>query len=187
MIAWYTSAWFDKYVKHDSSADNRLLTERWRNDSIEQGVDPNHDPNMISFYYYSRLDFHRSNGQVFDCEDLRDGCPGMVTNDGYPGTYSYVNIDTSPDSLHGPGSNLRGGCTTRHVRIRFYRAHGRKRITKVKVFVNGKLVMTKRGHALRRITLPVISGKRRHRVRIVEYSGKHVVRRVRLRMRGCAL
>jgi len=49
------------------------------------------------------------------------------------------------------------------------------------------LVLAQRGHALRRIQLPVITGKRRHRVRIVEYSGSRVVRRVRLRMRGCAL
>ena len=29
-VAWYTTAWFDKYVKGDSSADKRLLTTRWQ-------------------------------------------------------------------------------------------------------------------------------------------------------------
>ena len=40
------------------SADRRLLTNRWRNDSEEGAVDPNGDPNMYSFYYRSRYDFH---------------------------------------------------------------------------------------------------------------------------------
>jgi len=187
IIDWYTSAWFDKYLKHQHSADARLMTERWRTDPVEQGVDPNHDPNAVSFYYYSRLDFHRFGGQMFDCEDLREGCPGMVTNDGWRGDYSYIKIDTTPDAATGAGAKLRGGCTTRHVRIRFYRPRGRTPITKVKVFVNGRLVMTRRGHSLRRIRLPLITGRRRHRVRIVEYSGSRVIRRVRLRLRGCSL
>ncbi|HEX4280051.1 MAG TPA: hypothetical protein VHZ27_04745 [Solirubrobacteraceae bacterium] len=99
LIDWYTTAWFDKYLKHDPAADARLLTERWRDDPIEAGIDPNHDGNAFSFYYWSRLDIHLANGQVWDCEDLRDGCPGMVpeSGDGFPGTYSYVAIDTSPD------------------------------------------------------------------------------------------
>jgi hypothetical protein len=41
---------------------------------------------------------HLAAGGTFDCEDLRDGCPGMVRDDGYPGNYSYVAIDTTPDS-----------------------------------------------------------------------------------------
>ena len=57
-IAWYTTAWFDKYVKHQASADKRLLTERWREDPVEAAVDPNHDGNAFSFYYLSRLDIH---------------------------------------------------------------------------------------------------------------------------------
>jgi dienelactone hydrolase len=99
MIDWYTSAWFDKYLKHDPTADKRLQTERWRNDPVEKSVDPNGDPNVFSFYYYSRLDIHRSGGGVFDCEDMREGCPGMVTGDGYRGDYSYVAIDRSPDAV----------------------------------------------------------------------------------------
>jgi dienelactone hydrolase len=99
MIDWYTSAWFDKYLKHDPTADKRLLTERWRNDPVEKSVDPNGDPNVFSFYYYSRLDIHLAGGKTFDCEDMREGCPGMVTGDGYHGDYSYVAIDRSPDAV----------------------------------------------------------------------------------------
>jgi hypothetical protein len=40
---------------------------------------------------------------TFDCEDMREGCPGMVANDGYPGDYSYVAIDRSPDAVRGGG------------------------------------------------------------------------------------
>jgi len=97
LIAWYTTAWFDKYLKHAPGADAQLLTQRWRNDPIEAGIDPNHDGNAFSLYYYSRLDVHLANGQVWDCEDMRDGCPGMVPEsaDGFPGTYSYLAVDTS--------------------------------------------------------------------------------------------
>jgi hypothetical protein len=66
-----------------------LLTERWRDDPIEASIDPNHDGNAFSFCYWSRLDIHLANGSTFDCEDLRDGCAGMVpeSEDGYPGVY----------------------------------------------------------------------------------------------------
>jgi dienelactone hydrolase len=96
---WYTSAWFDKYLKHSASADARLLSERWMDDPIERRIDPRHDGNAFSFYYYSRLDIHRADGSRWVCEDLRDGCPGMVpaSSDGYSGVYSYISIDTSPD------------------------------------------------------------------------------------------
>jgi len=99
-IDWYTAAWFDKYIKHQRSADKRLLSERWREDPVEAEVDPNHDGNAFSFYYLSRLDIHLANGGTFDCEDMREGCAGMVPTrkDGYQGSYSYMAVDTSPDS-----------------------------------------------------------------------------------------
>jgi dienelactone hydrolase len=101
MIDWYTSAWFDKYLKHQRSADKRLLSERWYDDPIEKRIDPGHDGNAFSFYYYSRLDIHLAHGRRWDCEDLRDGCPGLVpaSKDGYHGTYSYISIDRSPDRV----------------------------------------------------------------------------------------
>jgi len=98
-IDWYTTAWFDKYLKHQASADKRLLSERWREDPVEAAIDPRGDGNAFSFYYSSRLDIHLHNGSRWDCEDLREGCPGMVptSKDGFAGSYSYVALDTSPD------------------------------------------------------------------------------------------
>jgi hypothetical protein len=96
-VAWYTTAWFDKYLKGDASADKRLLTTRWRSDAAEAGIDPNHDGNTFSFYYPSRLDVHLSSGSRFTCENLRQGCPGLVTSDGRPASYSYLAVDTAPD------------------------------------------------------------------------------------------
>jgi dienelactone hydrolase len=97
MVAWYTTAWFDKYVKGDASADRRLLTTRWQADSLEAAIDPNHDGNMFSFYYPSRLDVGLARGGGFLCENLRSGCAGMVSDDGRAGGYSYVEVATSPD------------------------------------------------------------------------------------------
>ena len=100
-IAWYTSAWFDKYLKAQRSADRRLLTNRWREDPIEAAVDLHHDGNAFSFYYRSRLDIHLAGGGVFDCENLRRSCPGMVSEPN-PGSYSYLATDTSPLGLDPP-------------------------------------------------------------------------------------
>jgi dienelactone hydrolase len=100
-IAWYTSAWFDKYVKAQKSADRRLLTNRWREDPIEAAVDLHDDGNAMSFYYYSRLDIHLAGGGAFDCENLRKGCPGMVSEPN-PGSYSYLATDTSQLGLDPP-------------------------------------------------------------------------------------
>jgi hypothetical protein len=52
---------------------------RWRSDPVEAGVDPNHDGNAFSFYFYSRLDFGLAGG----------------------GDYSYISIDTTHDAVHG--------------------------------------------------------------------------------------
>jgi dienelactone hydrolase len=96
-VAWYTTAWFDKYVKRDSTADRRLLTTRWQHDALSAAIDPNHDANMFSFYYRSRLDIRRAAGGRFTCEDLRTGCPGMVSADGWNGGYSYLEVATAAD------------------------------------------------------------------------------------------
>jgi dienelactone hydrolase len=113
MIDWYTTAWFDKYVKGDPSADRRLLSDRWFNDGQEAAVDPDGDGNMFSRYYRSRLDIGLAGGGRFDCEDIRPDamrpdppstypastCPGFIprSQDGWPGNYDFVAIDTSPD------------------------------------------------------------------------------------------
>jgi dienelactone hydrolase len=98
LAAWYTTAWFDKYVKGDASADARLLTSRWRDDSLGAAVDPAHDANDFSFYYRSRLDIHRAaGGEHVVCEDLRAGCAALAADDGVTGPFSYVKTDTTPD------------------------------------------------------------------------------------------
>ena len=74
----------------------------------------NPDGDAFSFYSYSRLDVGLPQGGRFDCEDLRDGCPGMVpeAGDGYKGDYSYVKIDTSPDAARGAGRGAQSTVST---------------------------------------------------------------------------
>jgi hypothetical protein len=170
MIAWYTTAWFDKYVKGDATADRRLLTDRWRGDAEEAAVDPNGDGNMFSFYYRSRLDIGLSAGGRFVCEDLRPGCARLSANDGEPAQYSYLDRVTRPDSaVPGAGNTPAGtginGCArtpSRVLRIRYKRT----RITRAVVYVNGKRVSTLKGHAIKRVDIPP-AGNARHVVKIV--------------------
>ena len=98
LTTWYTTAWFDAYLKGDASAFRRLRTDRWRHDEAEGAVDPDHDANMMSRYYRSRLDIGRRRaGDRFVCEDLRAGCPGLLADDGEPRSYDYLSIATRPD------------------------------------------------------------------------------------------
>jgi dienelactone hydrolase len=191
MIDWYTTAWFDKYVRHDPSADRRLLTNRWRADPIEASVDPNHDANAFSFYYYSRLEFHLAGGQRVDCENLRDGCPALTASDGYPGAYSYIGIDTSPDAVVGPGaalkrSNSLTACAARGaITIELPRFRGRP-ITRVLAYVDGRLVARFHGRALRSVRIPGLPGASRHRLRVYEYTRRGLTRRLTRTVWGCA-
>jgi hypothetical protein len=124
---------------------------------------------------------------------LRDGCPGLVptSQDGWPGNYSYITIDTSPDSFNGPGASLRrssglAACTARQsIRFRLPRYKHRP-ITRVVVYVDGRRVLTRRGKALRSVSIPGLAGSRRHRVRVYEYTRKGLARRVTRYVRGCA-
>ncbi|MEO6859264.1 MAG: hypothetical protein ABI323_11885, partial [Solirubrobacteraceae bacterium] len=187
---WYTTAWFDKYLRHEPSADPRLLTERWRGDPVEAGVDRNHDGNGFSFYYYSRLDIHLSNGGHWDCEDLRDGCPGMVNNDGYPGSYSYITIDTTPDALTGPGAGIRAGsgltpCSSwARIIVRWPHRRGRP-ITRVSVYIDRRLVLSRRGRSLRSVSITGLPGNGRHHLRVLAYSHRRVVARTTRTVYGC--
>jgi dienelactone hydrolase len=47
LVAWYTTAWFDRFVKGDKKATARLFTDRWRADADEGAVDPDHDGNLL--------------------------------------------------------------------------------------------------------------------------------------------
>jgi dienelactone hydrolase len=171
-IAWYTNAWFDKYVKGDTSADRRLISGRWRADAAEAAVDPNGDGNMFSWYYRSRLDIGLSGGGRFLCEDMRPGCPGMVDDDGQPAGYDYLKIATSPDEGGGantPAGTGINGCVNRAGRV--LRLHYKVRIVRATVFINGKRVKVYRGRSLRRVTIPP-AGSGRHEVKIVLVSSR---------------
>jgi dienelactone hydrolase len=97
LTTWYTTAWFDAYVKGDATAQRRLRTDRWRHDAPSAAVDPDGDPNMMSRYYRSRLDIGRG-GERFVCEDLRSGCPGLLAGDGAGKDYDSLSVVTSPDA-----------------------------------------------------------------------------------------
>lgn len=92
VAAWYTTAWFAKYLQHDPAADRMLLTRRWLDDPVTAGIDPLGDPNLYSWHYASRLDIHLANGTRFDCENLRASCTGMTpqSQDGWLGSYSFA-------------------------------------------------------------------------------------------------
>jgi hypothetical protein len=169
-IAWYTTAWFDKYLKGDPSADRRLMTNRWRSVPDEAAVDPHHDGNMFSFYYLSRLDIGLSGGGRFDCEDMRTGCPGLVSDDGFAGDYSYVKIDTAPDGPPGPGVATPAatgvhGCGAAAGSVVRLRQRG-LRVVRATVSINGRRVSVQRGKRLRSVSIPA-PGPGKHRVKIV--------------------
>jgi dienelactone hydrolase len=106
MADWYTLAWFDKYLKHQRSADARLTTGRWRHDAAEQAVDDQlpADGNMFSVYLTSRLDITLRAGARFDCENMRAGCAGMSKRDRWPANFSFLAYADTPDSAATPGS-----------------------------------------------------------------------------------
>ena len=173
MITWYTSAWFDKYVRGDASADARLLTSRWRADAPEAAVDPNGDGNMFSAYYKSRLDIGLSGGGRFLCEDMRPGCPGLAASDGKPAKYEYIDIATSPDSPGAGGSvpasgGIRG-CSKKANRV--VPLHYKVRIVRATIYINGKRVHVVRGKSLKRVRIPDAGGGKQ-RVKIVLRSAR---------------
>ncbi|MCW3015919.1 MAG: hypothetical protein JWO02_3011 [Solirubrobacterales bacterium] len=120
MVSWYTTAWLDKYVKGDDpTADERLLTDRWRSDAASGAVDPDHDPNMFSRYYRSRLDVHTAAGKHVVCEEVRPvGCG--LKPDSLKVPYSFLEAanradavpsGSTPASLTGPSSQSAAGST----------------------------------------------------------------------------
>ncbi|HEY8001907.1 MAG TPA: calcium-binding protein [Solirubrobacterales bacterium] len=117
MVAWYTTAWFDKYVKCadgsscERDADKRLLTDRWRADARGGQVDANGDPNLYSFYRRSRYDLHTTASAEVVCDDMRAGCASMAP-DGLPAGYDHVSdAYTAPTDDGGAGGGGSGGST----------------------------------------------------------------------------
>lgn len=97
-VAWYTQAWFRKYLLADPKADAMLLSQRWRSDGATSKVDPKRDGNLLSWHYRSRLDIHRTNGTRYVCENIRAGCAGLVAaaSDGGPASYSAFPTGSAP-------------------------------------------------------------------------------------------
>ena len=126
MAAWYTAAWLDKYVKGDPTADARLLTDRWRDDDLEQSIDPDNDGNLFSYYFRSRIDMDLSAGGHVRCEDLRvsrvapeENC--AVSRRRRPATGLLLfrrGADSRPEGLRTPEGREAGeGCPGSGVRV----------------------------------------------------------------------
>ena len=79
--AWYTIAWFEKYLERSPDADRLLLTNRWQRDAETGRIDPDRDANLFSSDLRSRIDVRRDDGSRALCEDLRGGC-GLLSDDG---------------------------------------------------------------------------------------------------------
>ena len=195
MATWYAVAWFDRYLKHERSADAMLLTERWRHDPVSARVDPEpYAGNAFSFYYYSRLDFHLVGGRKFDCENLRGGCPGMVptSKDGYRGVYSYLKVDTSKDATHGPGASLRRSsslypCPASDAQTFSLAPADGLPITEAVLYLGGREVASQSGLTARSLTLQGLAGKGSHRVTLKEYTALGLARSVTRTLRSCSM
>jgi dienelactone hydrolase len=111
MTNWYTAAWFDRYVKGgDATAQDRLLTDRWRDDAIGESVDSSSTPdgNLYSFYFPSRYDLDNSGTEAV-CDDVRsaEGCASLAP-DGLPADYSYLAEALTPDTGTAPSTDTDG-------------------------------------------------------------------------------
>jgi dienelactone hydrolase len=112
MAIWNTVAWFDKYVKCEDAAceaeaDERLLSDRWREDERSAQVDPDGDANLYSFYKTSRYDLHTADGTEVTCDDMRAGCASMGP-DSLPAGYSHVSDAFQADEPGGGGGGGSG-------------------------------------------------------------------------------
>ncbi|HEV2812799.1 MAG TPA: hypothetical protein VGW10_06045 [Solirubrobacteraceae bacterium] len=198
LSAWYTLAWFDKYVKGDPTAERRLLSTRWRHDPGDLEVDPKGEGNLFSYHYRSRLDVRRADGTRFACEDLRAGCDGLATDDGEAERWGYLGIVTSadgtpayaatttaaPPSATPPPASAkpRRACP----RVRTFRVTTRRlrggRVTKVVATVRGRRVGISRGRRVRVNLRPL--GLRSGRLTVVlRVTGRRAGRTIRVTRR----
>jgi dienelactone hydrolase len=176
LAAWYTNAWFDKYVKGDRTADRRLMTSRWRHDAGDLAVDPDDGGNLYSFYFRSRLDIRRNNGTRFTCEDLRRGCAGLVDDDGAAEPYSFLAVATARDEKSATPRRRRGkprlrlriryrgrSCSRRRAMLVSLKGRDARRVRRVVVRHRGKVAARGR----RRVTILLEKLRRSGRVRVI--------------------
>jgi dienelactone hydrolase len=199
LVAWYTAAWFDKYLKGEPSADSRLTTDRWRADAPEAAVDPDHDGNQFSFYFPSRLAIHLAGGRRFDCENLRAGCSGLA-RDCEPVPFSYLALSLSADRPRSDArcASAKGGasgrsCLPRRLRFssraigparlgrslrafdrRWRRLHRGKLASRYCVRGGGRFEVAARHGRISLVATDVRAAKRKP-------AGRHLSRRVRVR------
>ena len=150
---------------------------------------------MFSFYYPSRLEVHLTNGTLYDCEHLREGCAGLSDNDGYPGEYSYIALDRSPDVPNpvNPGTGGSGVSATRGLyactsqqghTFRLHRVRGR-RVVRVRVYVGGRFLFQRTGRSLRSVAIPGLPGTQARQIVINTYTRRGLARRTRRTVQGC--
>ncbi len=83
-------------------------------------------------------------------------------------------------------SNGLAACTA-HSAVRFSLPRFKHRaITKAVVYVDGRRVLTRKGRALHKVSIPGFAGAGRHRVRVYEYTRKGFARRTTRYVYGCA-
>ena len=143
LVGWYTTAWFDRYVKCGSAAckreaDARLLSDRWRDDPEEGAVDPDADSNMYSFYLRSRFDVATADGSRATCDDMRTGCASMAP-DGLAPSYDMV-----ADAFATGSPALASPSGFRIIRVKRNKQHGTARVL-VKVLGGGSLRLRGKG------------------------------------------
>jgi dienelactone hydrolase len=181
--AWYTIAWFEKYVRGSRDADRLLLTNRWQDDPENGRVDPSGDANLFSKDLRSRIDVRRADGSTANCEDLRTGC-GILVDD-RAGAFSAAEFAFGRQSLR-PRRPARCASRIRSPRkLDLSRAKGRLRIRlrltqPTKVTARARL---RRGRTFRR-TARLRAGSRSVTVRLPR-MGRAGRYRVTVRMR-CA-
>ncbi len=190
LIAWYTTAWFDKYVKGDPTADARVLTARWRNDADEAAVDPVGDGNMFSFYFRSRLDVGLTGGGRFTCENLRDECE-LRSDDGFAGRYSYLDIATSPDAPGAAALPATAGlapqacASRRRIAVRVARRAG-VRVLRVNAYAGKRRVASSKSRVVRVALRGLPRGKAKLRLRVTaRRAGRRVAYTVSRVVRTC--
>lgn len=173
LIAWYTGAFFDRYVKGDATAEKRLLSDRWRSDAAGAAIDSARDANLFSAYLRSRIDVGRGGGARVTCEDVRAGCPGLtpVAQDGQPGGYSYLKSANTPDAadaavIAAPPSTPKGRCRSRRSFTLRLRPPSGERIRRAQVRIGRRVVRTVRGRNVRRVRID-LRGKPKRIFRVI--------------------
>jgi hypothetical protein len=67
IVAYYTLAWFDKYLNHDPTADARLLTKAF---NAPDNAACGGNDGCYSIYYKNAYWFHDSGGALHSCDDV---------------------------------------------------------------------------------------------------------------------